>query len=321
MEETQQEVKKKRPLRLSYSSLDKLSQCPYAWDLIYNQKKRPDEKTLALDLGNLCHKALEVASLTFGEDDIGVEHFGWVIENGFAGTDKMGKQEETIPSLSQIVVEYAHDWLAPDEKCEYTYDERVDNFYRYVPQFFQKQRELGFDSAKAEVKFEVPFEDIILFGSIDLILFNSKEKKIKIVDYKTSKKVFDHSKLVSPLQMYIYLLAAKHLFPEWELDCCEYQFILLGEEAKVEAKGWQKRCDTKLRKLLDELKRCKENDEWKPSPSPLCHWCNYCIHNENAKQYADECPYYSLWTPNNKTYEVNKRWDSEEVKKTKGFFF
>ena len=321
MEEIQQEVKKNRPLRLSYSSLDKLSQCPYAWDLIYNQKKRPDEKTLALDLGNLCHKALEVSALCFGEDEITSDHFHWVMESGFQGKDKSGRGEESIPSLSQIAAEYASDWLAPDEKCEYTYAERIDNFYRYVPQFFQKQRELGFDEAKAEVNFEVPFENVILFGTIDLILFNHKENKIKIVDYKTSKKAYDHSKLVSPLQMYIYYLAVQQMFPEWEFDSCEYQFVLLGEEAKVEAKGWQKRCDTKLRKLLEELNFSKENDEWRPIPSPLCHWCNYCVHNDNAKRYADECPYYSLWTPKNKIYEVNKRWDPNEAKRTKGFFF
>lgn len=321
MEETQQEVKKNRPLRLSYSSLDKLSQCPYAWDLIYNQKKRPDEKTLALDLGNLCHKALEVAASLFGVVPIEEPHFKWILRDGYHGKDKTGKGEEDIPSLSEIVSRYTLDWVTPDEKCEYTYDERIDNFYRYVPQFFQKQSELGFDSAQAEVNFEVPFEDIILFGTIDLILFNRAEKKIKIVDYKTSKKAYDHSKLVSPLQMYIYYLAVKDMFPDWEFDCCEYQFVLLGEEATVDAKGWQKRCDTKLRKLLADLKSYKENDEWRPTPSPLCHWCNYCAHNESSKRFADECPYYSLWTPKNKIYEVNKRWDPDEVKRTKGFFF
>lgn len=321
MEETQQEVKKNRPLRLSYSSLDKLSQCPFAWDLIYNQKKRPEEKTLALDLGNLCHKALEIASLNFGKEEISDKHFDEIMQNGFIGVDKMGKKEEEILSISQIIQKYTFDWIEADEKCEYTYDERIDNFYRYTPQFFKKQLELGYDSAQAEVKFEVPFEDILLFGSIDLILFNSKEKKIKIVDYKTSKKAYDHNKLTSPLQMYVYLLAVNHLYPDWEAECCEYQFVLLGEEAAVTSKGWQKRCDTKLRKLLALLKECKEANQWRPTPSPLCHWCNYCAHNDKAKQYAHECPYYSLWTPTNKTFEVNKPWGAEEAQKTKGFFF
>lgn len=321
MEEIQQEVKKNRPLRLSYSSLDKLSQCPFAWDLIYNQKKRPDEKTLALDLGNLCHKALEVASLGFGAQEITQEHVESVMKAGFFGTGKMGKNDELIPSLSQIIDKYTFEWIDQDPKCIYSYDERIENFYRYAPQFFKKQRELGYDSACSEVNFEIPFEDILLFGSIDLILLNTKGKKIKIVDYKTSKKAYDHNKLTSPLQMYVYLLAVNHMYPDWEVECCEYQFVLLGEEAAVTSKGWQKRCDTKLRKLISDLLSYKETNTWRPTPSPLCHWCNYCCHNESSKQYADECPYYSLWTPTNKIYEVNMKWDADKNQKTKGFFF
>lgn len=321
MEETQQEVKKNRPLRLSYSSLDKLSQCPYAWDLIYNQKKRPDEKTLALDLGNLCHKALEVAALCYGEEEITSSHFDWIMKDGFIGKSKVGKGIEEIPSLEKIIHNYAFEWIENDEKCPYSYAERIDNFYRYVPQFFQKQLNLGYDAVATEVNFEIPYKDILLFGSIDLVLFNTKEKKLKIVDYKTSKKAYEQSKLSSPLQMYVYYLAVKQLYPDYEFDGCEYQFVLLGEETPVESKGWMKRCETKLVKILSDLSSFKESGVWPPSPSPLCHWCNYCAHNESSKQFADECPYYSLWTPKNKIYEVNMKWDSAMNKRTKGFFF
>ena len=46
-----------------------------------------------------------------------------------------------------------------------------------------------------------------------------------------------------------------------------------------------------------------------PKPSPLCHFCDYCITNTNADPWNNMlCDYYSLWTREKKTFEVNKKW-------------
>ena len=55
-----------------------------------------------------------------------------------------------------------------------------------------------------------------------------------------------------------------------------------------------------------------EDGKWFPSPSPLCYWCFACENNPTASKYKKECQYYSLWTPNNKVYDVNKTYNKEK---------
>ena len=45
--------------RLSYSSLEVFKNCPYQFNMKYNEKKRANETTLALELGSILHKVLE----------------------------------------------------------------------------------------------------------------------------------------------------------------------------------------------------------------------------------------------------------------------
>ena len=43
----------------SYTSLSLLKQCPYRYYLHYIQKQHADTKSIALEIGNLCHKIME----------------------------------------------------------------------------------------------------------------------------------------------------------------------------------------------------------------------------------------------------------------------
>ena len=52
-------------------------------------------------------------------------------------------------------------------------------------------------------------------------------------------------------------------------------------------------------------------DEYEPSPTPLCYWCAYPdkTHTPNAdSKYAGSCPYYSLWKPEKKSFQVNEEF-------------
>jgi len=91
-----------------------------------------------------------------------------------------------------------------------------------------------------------------------------------------------------------------------------YDFVLLGEQRLGGTKGWLSRAEKKLNKLLDSIEECTSSDTWEPSPTPLCYWCPYCAQNPNAKpEFRHYCPYYSLWTPTNKTFATNKEWDPD----------
>ena len=49
--------------------------------------------------------------------------------------------------------------------------------------------------------------------------------------------------------------------------------------------------------------------EFVPNPGPLCHWCVYCgTYPDQPKEAKFLCPYYSLWTRENKTFKVASAW-------------
>lgn len=74
-------------------------------------------------------------------------------------------------------------------------------------------------------------------------------------------------------------------------------------------KGFETRGKKKIDKILDGI----ETKDWHPSPTPLCYWCAYS--NTNPKQPVEGknlCPYYSMWMPDNHTFDKKFEWQGSE---------
>ena len=57
--------------------------------------------------------------------------------------------------------------------------------------------------------------------------------------------------------------------------------------------------------LFDEIKL----SDFHPNPTPLCYWCLFSkTYNNQPKEAKGLCPYYSLWTKQNKNFNVNHKW-------------
>jgi hypothetical protein len=88
------------------------------------------------------------------------------------------------------------------------------------------------DEAHAELDFDIEQNGYHIRGFIDQ-LFLYKDKKIAIIrDYKTSKKMFEGKEKEDNLQDYIYSLAVKTLFPEYENRSSEFLFLKFDLEKK-----------------------------------------------------------------------------------------
>ena len=86
--------------------------------------------------------------------------------------------------------------------------------------------ELGIPTKSfAELDFNINQNGYHIRGFIDQ-LFLYEDKKIALVrDYKTSKKMFSGKDIDDNLQDYMYCLAVKHLFPEYEDIFSEFLFL------------------------------------------------------------------------------------------------
>ena len=288
----------------SYSKMDLFKSCPFSYDLKYNQKKYTSDTSIALELGSLCHFILELKgkSLVQGEE-VDYAKLNKIITDGFF-PEYICKESDCLLGTDELKKKYFDIWW---EKClasGLTYDEKMQVFDKVLHEEME-------NTEWTPYLFEHPFEFVwdnkaVIKGFIDRI--DIKDEEYRTVDYKTSKKVYDKSKLATSLQFGIYALAILNEFDKLPVESL-YRFILIDDEQKALTLGWEKRLIKALDKLFNAIESNEKENIWKPSPSPLCHWCNFCITNPNAKEFKNECEYYSLWTPENKIFKINKEFD------------
>lgn len=293
--------------RYSYSGLSVLKQCPYQFNLTYNENKRSNDTSLALQLGTLLHYVLEQkGKMLLDDGQVNYNKLSDILQNGTNQTDD--KTQEPIIGLKELKKTYWETWGVPDSEGR-TYNEKIELFLKVLSDEMENSE---WKPYLFEHPFEFAYDDkIILHGFIDRVDIR-EDGALRVIDYKTNKKPYPDKDLATSLQFGIYALA---ILNEFEKIPEEYQYrlILLDQEQYALTKGWEKRLITQLDKLVKELDERQVNEDWIPKPTPLCHWCNFCSTNSEAKQYKDECPYYSLWTPENKTFEVNQKYGEESI--------
>lgn len=301
-----EEDREKLPV-FSYSKMEVYKNCPYQYNLKYNQGKYSSDTSIALEVGSLLHYVLEQKgkSLVLGQF-IDYDKLNQIICNGTQETDE--KTKEQLLGISDLKKKYWEIWSVPDSEGR-TYDQKLELFDKVL------YSEMEDDDWSAYL-FEHPFEfvwnnRVIVKGFIDRI--DQKDGEFRTVDYKTSKKIYSSSQLATSLQFGIYALAILNEFGKLPVESL-YRFILLDDSQTALTKGWEKRLIKALDGIFDKIDADKTSGIWVPKSSPLCYWCNFCKNNPSAHKFKNECEYYSLWEPNNKTFSVNRQFNADDLK-------
>ena len=282
----------------SYSKLDTYKSCPMQYHKKYNEKKFTKDTSIALELGSLCHYVLEQkGKILVDKQVLNTTDYDVLIEillDGVTTIDEKTKEQK-----------YFETWYEPDNASGKTYSDKMLVFNKIL--LSEMEENDGWEPFLFEHHFEFVYDNrVIIQGFIDRV--DKKGEDYRTVDYKTSKKVYDKSKLTTSLQFGIYALAILLEFGRTPVESM-YRFILIDDKQYALTKGWEKRLIKALDKIFDDIENNEKIGIWLPKPTPLCHWCNYCSHNPDAHQYKDECQYYSLWTPTNKTFATNCEFD------------
>ncbi|HEX6255050.1 MAG TPA: PD-(D/E)XK nuclease family protein [Euzebyales bacterium] len=232
-------------IRLSFSRVDTYERCPLLFRFRYVDKL-PSTPSPDLSWGSAIHAALEVWWSQKLPTPPPVEvlyralYEHWE-DTGFADMDRETKL---------VWYRHARDVLA-------RHHERYAADYR--------------PAVACEQWFELDLGDgVAARGSIDHVA-RTASGGLGIVDWKTNRRARSRSEVASSLQLAIYTLAARELWgrePEWvALDFVVPGLRVTVDRAEIDV-------DAALERFR-EVARSIAAQDFDPSPSPLCGWCDY----------------------------------------------
>ena len=202
----------------SVSRLEKFSACAYAHFLAYGLRlsEREEYQFQSLDLGNLCHSALEKFSKK-------LERAGYTWNN----VPEEKRETFILESVDESITDYGNSILYSSARNMYIIT-RVTRMLRRTiwaltkqlekGEFYPKGYEISFGGVKELESSHIMLDDLgemVLRGKIDRIDTYEDEDHVyvKVIDYKTGKKVFDLGELCHGLQMQlvVYMNAAMEM--------------------------------------------------------------------------------------------------------------
>ena len=147
-----------------------------------------------------------------------------------------------------------------------------------------------------EQKFDYDYDGTHSFnGSIDRVFQNVNTGEILIQDIKSWAVPAQNSEIKAPLQFAVYMMAAEKLWDisldkikcEYDLPLCDTTQAALSDDIVAESKP-----------VLDKLFKGIHDENFKPTVSALCHYCEYNpLNNPGILDTKPEavCPYFSTW--------------------------
>jgi RecB family exonuclease len=245
---------------LSHSSLETMSKCRRAWYLKYIQKLYVEKDNDVTDFGNLCHE---------------------ICENYFGG----GQIE-----IKRLFNLYNRKYILTPE-----YEAKLPLAFKRIEKFFDSNLA---NSSKVyhEKEFRIFVNSYIdVTGKID-VLYKDVNDEWVVVDYKTSKKMGDHT---AQFSFYYYLISKITGKTPKKL---KFQGVYLCAGSGEEIEDFVKE-ETLESDAIDDAENRVGNgintilalgideSKWKLCPNVLCSWCEYqnsepqvCVGNGKGKR-------------------------------------
>lgn len=299
----------KKKEKMSFSKLSTYDNCPFHYYLKYICGKYIFSDSVATLYGSLVHYILEQEANCI-KNGMSIDYEK--LKRIFTTTDKSNvgsKDDEQIIAVDEIRKRFPTEWTDSNTKSGLSYADKARNFleegiYRF-PKYMDMHPEL--EIIGAEVPFEFDYHNKYIFnGFIDLVMrYKDEPNHFVIWDIKTKDHEFSKQETTTPLQFVFYCKALRQRYGEDIAIDCFYSLPVINVLQPAGSKGFEARGTKKIDGLLDAIESCN----WQPKAVPLCYWCEFCSNNPNITQEGKNlCCYYSLWTPNDKTFKTKMEW-------------
>lgn len=234
-----------KPIRWSFSRIDKYARCPRAYKVSYLDRNRGSGND-NMRFGTWLHNVLEAMHKRAIDD----EHVGEWDQNqalelarrefGKAGLSEIDHMSEGLDILDR--------WIAAHP--------RVDCY----------------NVLAVESRFEIEIAGYQVMGYIDRI-DRLPNGWIKVVDYKTNRALYRDEDLNSNLQLSIYAMAAKALFP-WAKGV-ELEFDMLRHTCIQQTHRSAKDLELASQYVQTMVEAALSDREFAPKLHRLCGWCDH----------------------------------------------
>lgn len=303
----QQEPKKTKKEKFSYSKIGVFEGCKYKYKLVYRDHHFIKDDSVATEFGTLIHYIEEtMARKIIDGEKLNSQELISLLYNADIHNDI-----ETVRGVNILKQLYPEQWMELD-KSNRTYQDKINEYcnngiFRLYSFLMNNPQ---YEIVGVEEPFDVGFRDYTFHGFIDRVFRNKDTGEIYIEDIKTWNKPAEEKDLKTPLQFVVYSLAAQKLYNVSEdMIHCAYELPLCDIKQPAGSKGYMTRGIKKLNSLFDEI----ETGDFEPSPSPLCHWCIFSATKPNQPEEAKGlCPYFSHWTKEKKDFSVETPWMGAE---------
>lgn len=239
---------------LSYSRLSRFEQCPLSFKLHYIEKKKA-EPGVPLKFGKLIHAVLEVLVR---------EHM---------------QEELTGPLSEERALElYREGWASEGLAGIEVFEEGL----QILQAFVRDQGELDHrDVLAVEKEFRLPIGRFTVLGFIDRVDCVDEET-VEVIDYKTNRLLFSRDEVDHSLQMSLYHLAARQLWPWAKKVRLTFHMLRHGVRLRTERTVDQLEAAVAYVETLGAM-----TEEATEFPARLNTNCVYCDHRSQCPAYAD----------------------------------
>ena len=303
-----QEKENTKTQKFSYSKINNYKSCGWKYYLTYDQGHFVFTDSLASLLGTLLHSVEEKIFNTLkAHEVVDYEAMKDYFMNAYVEKKSKYDKDGGIFGLNYLKEQYKEEFYKMDDKGRSYFSKTLDymnkGIYR-LEQYLTKNPDL--EPFEAEKYFSFEYKNQVISGYIDRIFYNKKTGQYIVEDIKTKDKPFSGEELETPLQFVTYVLGLNQILDiPVENITCVYDLPFLDLKQEAGSIGFMTKGETELKKLLADI----DKKDFKPKPSPLCYFCPFCKNNpESPEDVRDLCPYYSLWTRENKTKEVANKW-------------
>lgn len=300
---------KQQQLKYSYSKLNTFENCPFKFHLQYEEGHFVASESLANQFGVLIHYCEETIARTLqmGKEVDYEKLKKDFIELNIPKKDKFDT-DGGIFGINELKKKYQGDYFSVDDygmsyhtKAEYYLNEGIYRLEKYL------KEHPTYEIYGMEQFFKIAFGNYTLSGYIDRIFHDTATNKYIIEDIKTKSHRFKDEECITPLQFVLYADALKSMVGiKDDQIICQYDLPFCKEKQPAGTTGFIKRGMKKIEELFTKI----ESGDRAAHSSPLCYWCCFSATNPNQPEEGKHlCPYYSLWTPNHRTFEVKNQWE------------